>query len=95
MALLPSNPCLASGQLEQEEPALRTGGLGSYWAEVALTLALLLSWDHHGPLELRRRNISFLKTFFKFYSFLRDRQSVSGEGGEREGDAESEAGSRR
>ena len=34
--------------------------------------------------------------FFNVYSFLRDRerQSMSGEGAEREGDAESEAGSR-
>ena len=36
------------------------------------------------------------KFFFNVYSFLRDRerQSTSGEGAEREGDTESEAGSR-
>ena len=35
-----------------------------------------------------------IKIFFNVYLFLRERQSVSGGGAEREGDPESEAGSR-
>ena len=37
---------------------------------------------------------NFLKLFFNVYLFLRERQSVSWGGAEREGDTESEAGSR-
>ena len=36
----------------------------------------------------------FFLFFFYVYSFLRDRESMSGEGAERQGDTEFEAGSR-
>ena len=42
---------------------------------------------------LKPMSFNFLK-IFNVYLFLRERQSVSGGGAEREGDTESEAGSR-
>ena len=51
-----------------------------------------VGWEKRGKQTMRL----FLKNFLNVYSFLRERerQSVSGEGAEREGYTESEAGSR-
>ena len=48
----------------------------------------------HNTCLLQLEIMVFKKIFFNVYLFLRQRQSMNGGGSEREGDTESEAGSR-
>ena len=54
----------------------------------------IINYSHHAVHYMTMDSLHLKKNVFSLYLFLRERQSVSGGGTEREGDTESEAGSR-
>ena len=66
------------------------------WVTSGYSMNSLCFSKTHPGVDLTWSISCFFKKFFNIYSFLKDRerQSANGEGAEKEGDTESEAGSR-